>query len=285
MPPTRVRLAWTAATLLTLCAAGAALASQPGDSPSKRHATPTLLAETTGVQPGAPLVVAVHFEIEPEWHLYWRNPGDAGLPPRLEWSGPSDTTFSEAEWPTPEYLSLGPLATYGLTGSATLLIRILPPATLRVGDSVAFSLNLKWLVCREACVPEEGELSLRLPVVDRAEPDGINAAHFAAARARLPRAVKDPLRIVSQDERTITIEFPESALNALPDSARVFVETGDLVEPAGAMERVASHPRRVMLPKTSRAPREIRELSVVLVPDAGEKPLPRSFRVSTRSAD
>jgi DsbC/DsbD-like thiol-disulfide interchange protein len=33
--------------------------------------------------------LALHLEIDPQWHVYWRNAGAAGLPPRIEWAAPA----------------------------------------------------------------------------------------------------------------------------------------------------------------------------------------------------
>ncbi len=250
-----------------------------------RHASPTLIAEITGVQPGQPLTVAIQFDIEPHWHLYWINPGDAGLAPRLDWRLPAGFEVGELRWPTPRFLRVGPLTTYGFEGELTLLAEIRPPATLEVGPDAELAVRLKWLVCREECVAEEGEVAVRLPVVRRAEPDSQHAARFAAARQRLPQPAAGALRIVSQDARSITLEFPESVGATLPASARVFVEDVDIVEPAGRQERVAGSARRVLLAKTDRAPATVQEITVVLVLDPDEKPLPRAYRLSTRAVN
>ena len=52
------------------------------------HLTASLINVHTGVVPGQPFWVALHFDIIPEWHTYWRNPGDSGNAPTLSWSLP-----------------------------------------------------------------------------------------------------------------------------------------------------------------------------------------------------
>src|ERR1043165_6654702 len=41
---------------------------------------PTLVAGN--VQPGKAFTLGIRLKIEPGWHTYWKNPGDAGLPMR-----------------------------------------------------------------------------------------------------------------------------------------------------------------------------------------------------------
>ena len=61
-----------------------------------------LVAETGSIAPGETVWVALHLEMRPGWHVYWRNPGDAGLPPEIAWKLPPGFTAGEIAWPTPE---------------------------------------------------------------------------------------------------------------------------------------------------------------------------------------
>ena len=48
-----------------------------------------------GIQPGQPLWVGLRIAHQPEWHTYWKNPGDSGLPTTLSWSLPAGITAGE----------------------------------------------------------------------------------------------------------------------------------------------------------------------------------------------
>src|SRR5262245_53409862 len=51
-----------------------------------------------------------YFELKPGWHVYWKNPGDSGLPPTVEWlNGTGSVEFSEFEWPVPKRIKLNVL--------------------------------------------------------------------------------------------------------------------------------------------------------------------------------
>jgi DsbC/DsbD-like thiol-disulfide interchange protein len=54
-----------------------------------------LVAERSALAPGEPLTVALRLKMIPEWHTYWRNPGDSGEPTRLEWRLPPGFEASE----------------------------------------------------------------------------------------------------------------------------------------------------------------------------------------------
>ena len=174
------RLALLAALLLLAVAAPAAPVRTP-------HVEAELVAERAGLVPGEPLTVALRLKMIPEWHTYWRNPGDSGEPTRLEWRLPPGFEASDIHWPYPRRLPAGPLLDYGYEGEVLLLARITPPRELAPGTPVALAAKASWLVCsREHCIPEDGEVSLTLPVVPEAGEDPRWAKPIAAARAALP---------------------------------------------------------------------------------------------------
>ena len=183
MPRAVVPAALLATLLATLFLAGAALAA-PVRTP---HVEAELVAERTAIAPGEPLTVALRLKMIPEWHTYWRNPGDSGEPTRLEWRLPPGFEASEIHWPYPRRLPAGPLMNYGYEGEVLLLSRIVPPRELAAGTPVTLAAKASWLVCsREHCIPEDGEVSLTLPVAPAAVENAQWAKPIAAARAALP---------------------------------------------------------------------------------------------------
>ena len=44
------------------------------------HVQAELLSDVSAIQPGKPFWLGVHLTVDPGWHVYWKNPGDAGLP-------------------------------------------------------------------------------------------------------------------------------------------------------------------------------------------------------------
>ena len=58
-----------------------------------------------GVQPGKPVWVGLQLAHAPEWHTYWKNSGDSGLPTQLDWKLPAGITAGEIAWPIPKKAS------------------------------------------------------------------------------------------------------------------------------------------------------------------------------------
>ena len=136
-----------------------------------------------GLGPGKAAWLGLLIEHKPHWHTYWRNPGDSGLPTSLTWTLPSGVTTGDIAWPTPSRLPVGPLMNFGYEG------RVLLPVPLTVapgfqGSALDIRASAQWLVCKDICIPQQGEFRLSLPVQGST---ATHAAAFAAAEAAHPR--------------------------------------------------------------------------------------------------
>ena len=136
-----------------------------------------------GLRVDAPVWLGVVLDHAPDWHTYWRNSGDSGIPTEITWELPQGWAAGELSWPTPKKFSLGPLGNYGYDGRVMLTAPITlseAPAT----DAVTVRAQVNWLACRTECIPEYAELSLSLPTQS---PSTLEAALFDHHQSRLPQ--------------------------------------------------------------------------------------------------
>ncbi|WP_084397581.1 protein-disulfide reductase DsbD family protein [Hydrogenophaga pseudoflava] len=136
-----------------------------------------------GAAPGAKVWVGLQLTHAPEWHTYWKNSGDSGLPTELQWTLPPGVTAGEIAWPTPRKFPIGPLANYGYNGTVLLPVPLTVSPEFQ-GQQLDVKLQASWLVCRKECIPEEGQFSLRIPAQGST---GLNGAAFDAAFNAAPR--------------------------------------------------------------------------------------------------
>ena len=187
-------LAGAASFLLAPTARGAATASE---EPVRAE----LLADASAVAAGQPFKVGVLFRIAPEWHIYWKYPGDAGLPTAVTFEWPEGFAAGELQWPLPQsFTQPGGLAGYGYTGSVMLTAEVTPPKDLPVGKEFAIRAKVSWLGCRDICRPGRAELNAKLAVAARRAP--ANEALFQDWAARLPQTRKE--LIAAGRLRTVT---------------------------------------------------------------------------------
>lgn len=125
------------------------------------------------------------FRVAPGWYTYWRAPGDAGIPPLLDWSGSANVARVEIAWPAPRLH-----VTAGLRSNVYDRDVILPLTVeaAQPGDPVRLRAHLRYAGCSDVCVPYEAELALDLPA-GPATPSR-DAAAIAEARSALPGELK-----------------------------------------------------------------------------------------------
>src|SRR6516164_10306180 len=181
-----------------------------------------LVAETVSLAPGSTLWVDLHLRIKPGWHVYWRNPGDSGLPTAIEWRLPSGFSAGSILWPVPEHFVQSGIGNYGYAGSADLLVPITVPPGVVIGDTAVVAAEASWLACAEICIPGDPTLSLRLPVAaGPLVPDPTAAPLFAVVRQQMPVPATFETRFVSgADDYRLLV--PESALAGLRDPTGTF---------------------------------------------------------------
>jgi thiol:disulfide interchange protein DsbD len=145
-----------------------------------------LLADASAVAAGQPFEVGVLFHIAPEWHIYWKYPGDAGLATAVTLELPEGFVAGELQWPLPQsFIQPGDIAGYGYTGSVMLTAEVTPPKDLPAGKEFAIRAKISWLSCRNICRPGRAELTAKLAVA--AARASANGPLFQAWAARLPQ--------------------------------------------------------------------------------------------------
>lgn len=154
----------------------------------KQHAKVTLVSSVKQVVPGRAFDVGVRFALKDGWHIYWKNGGDAGVPPKISWALPEGFTAAEPRFPAPRrHIDPGGVSSNIHEGEPVLLVRMTPPATI-AGRRVELVASGRYLICKDKCIFENIDAKISLPVaVDGAEPEPANEAVFSAARRALPR--------------------------------------------------------------------------------------------------
>ncbi|MFT4195543.1 protein-disulfide reductase DsbD domain-containing protein, partial [Ottowia sp.] len=208
----------------------------------------TLLAHApqgvpVGVAPeaaqGQPVWVGLRIEHAPHWHTYWKNSGDSGLPTELDWTLPPGVMAGDIAWPLPRKIPIGHLANYGYEGTVLLPVPLIVTPAYKPGplaDALDIRLKARWLVCRQECIPQEGEFSLKLPLRSST---ALNAAAFDAALKAQPEPVQGAHEVEIQDGgRRLAVRVAGlpagvrgQALALFPETPGVLVTAAEPVKP------------------------------------------------------
>jgi DsbC/DsbD-like thiol-disulfide interchange protein len=181
------------------------------------HSAVRLLA---GSRSGAVLLGGIAFQLQPGWHTYWRNPGDSGVPPRIDFSKSENIEAVTILWPAPAKFADGAGGTsLGYQKQLVLPLRIVAknadrPVTLRA--------DINYAVCEKLCIPVEASAELAFTSVASTEDSALSAALDTVPK---PATIGDPnpltIRDVKRDGKNgVLVDV------AAPDSAEVnlFVE-------------------------------------------------------------
>ena len=181
-----------------------------------------------GVGPGKQVWVGLQIAHQPEWHTYWKNSGDSGLPTVLEFKLPAGIDPGEIAWPTPKKIPIGTLANYGYEGTVLLPVPLTVAPSFG-GTQLDIKLKAAWLVCKKECIPQEGDFALSLPVKSST---GLQGAAFQAAFDASPKSLKTDASQIEVAGNAIKVSLTGLPVALIGKTLAFFPETGSVIEPA-----------------------------------------------------
>lgn len=175
-------------------------------------------------------MTALRLKLEPGWKTYWRSPGDAGVPPRFDWSGSRNLGTVQLHWPRPEAIESGGERSLGYHDTLVLPIEIAPEIP---GQPIILQAEVDFGLCDSICVPAQLHL-LAPPPADSPDP------RIQTALAQEPQLAPDqPICTVEEiaDGMRVTARFdadaPEAAMEL--DDASIWVSQPELSRQSGQL--------------------------------------------------
>ena len=197
--------------------------SQASDWQTAEQGRVRILSAVTGTGTRPIIPGGLEVELKPNWHTYWRTPGDAGAPPDLQVEASSlNLDHVALLFPVPDRHIQAGLETIGYEGHLVFPIQISPKI---IGQPIDMNLKLTLLVCSDICVPNEFKINLKIP----AGGDGPSSFDELLKnwQARVPVDDQQAWKITHSqigDKNSVTLDFV--AARAL-QNPRAFVETKD----------------------------------------------------------
>jgi thiol:disulfide interchange protein len=180
-------------------------ASQPRDSKAAfdaAHLRVELLI------PGAQLYTGkqgnqagLFFKLQPGWHVYWQNAGDAGEPPAIDWTLPKGIAASALQFPAPARLPVGPLMDYGYENAVLFPFELNATPSAKTGPA-DLRAHVTWLVCSSVCIPGKADLELTRPVARGPARPTPETPLFQQFLSRLPQPLPASDKAVFQPTST-----------------------------------------------------------------------------------
>lgn len=191
----------------------------------------TLLAEApNGIEPGKTIWLGLQLVHQPHWHTYWRNPGDSGLPTELQWTLPDGMSAGNVLWPAPQIIPIGSMANFGYESSVLLVTPVQINRNFKPLSSdtnVQIKLHANWLVCKQECIPQEGDFNLSLPL------KGATAMAHEAFEKAIQRQAKtlsgNHIARLSNDGKSIQFSMAQLPAELQNSDWTVFPQTAHVI--------------------------------------------------------
>lgn len=276
------------------CVVVEGIVCQSEEDPSPSSAA-ELIPEVKSMRPGESFTVALRITLDPGWHSYWQNPGDAGQPAAIDWKIPAGFRTGEIQWPYPRTVEESTVTSYGYEDEVVLLAEVIPPRFMTTGHTVTFRAEARWLVCNNICLPASADLEFELRLTD-APPlqDTRWESLFAQTRSRLPRQADGwEMNACSNDDSLVLTIIPAETPTRSFEGAHFFASERGVID-HGAPQTISQEHGvvRIVLRKDRFLRTSLGRLTGVLVrPNLGafvssdESPLIVDAEVSPSSCD
>ncbi len=151
------------------------------DSPNfqKKLVHAELVSNRKSIQAGKTFMAGVKFKMEPGWHIYYKESGDAGMPTQIEWILPEGFSAGPLLWQEPKHFDEEGIKTNGYADSTFIASQITVPANIKDLRAVSIEAKVKWLSCKESCIPGKDDLHMNLALGEEI-PDDTNAQLFSS---------------------------------------------------------------------------------------------------------
>ncbi len=134
------------------------------NSYTNEQLTVDIVTDQTSVIAGENFQVGIRFKMKPHWHVYYKEPGDVGMPTKVQFGSQSDIRFGELLWKKPVRFDDQDVS-YGYVDETLMASVVTSPSALAASSGmVKITASVSWLACNTSCIPGKTELEIALPL-------------------------------------------------------------------------------------------------------------------------
>lgn len=212
--------------MLVFCAglSRAAVSSPQSEWASSDYVQARLISGQKSVDDTGPFRAGLQVRIEKGWHAYWRMPGEAGLPPVLDWTSSNNLAGTEFFWPVPQRYNDFGIDSFGYESAVTFPLMLTPE---RADKPLQLDLLLSIMVCKDICVPQKIRLRQNIPAGEQTEKSRYHALLEKAFAALPHKGDRNGLRldnVVLGPDALVAVAWSGEGFG----EADLYVESGDL---------------------------------------------------------
>jgi len=145
------------------------------------------------------IVAGLEILLRKNWKTYWRVPGEAGLPPRFDFSGSKNLAKADVKWPAPNRY----VDQFGV--AIGYKDRVIFPISISAKDPqkpVILNLKVDYAVCEIVCIPLSAEHELSFKLGEKLE--GNHLSEITYFMDRVPRPISEYKKLTILNVRAIS---------------------------------------------------------------------------------
>lgn len=209
------------------------------------------------------------FDLIPDWHIYWQNPGDSGAAPKFQWESP-EVQLSLVGWPVPNRYSAAGLTNIGYSKKVDFLFSASPKKAESSSNppnlNLLAKLKLEFLICKVECIPYFADLQADLKVAPAEA-----STYTLESQPSLPQPNSWGVKMiqVGQDLGSIQalLSLPEALKSGLKN-LHIFPVDGLTFKPQAPKIEIQDHGYKVQLPLQANAKLENKDFQFLVVLEA-----------------
>ena len=187
-----------------------------------------MVAENQAIIPGIPFTVGFSLKHVKGWHSYWKNPGLAGVPFKVDWTLPEGWQVGPMQYAPPDKVYMAQYRTHGYERDVIHLVDLVPPPNIPAGETT-LKVHAHWLACSTTCHIGNCNLELSIPVTkDPAQPNPLWSQAIKDARNSEPKPNQEWQFAAKRADMTVTLTctplHPESTIPAITPEPIFFSE-------------------------------------------------------------
>lgn len=178
----------------------------------KALAEAKLVVDSFSPKKDSVISIGVLINLKDDWHIYWRNPGDSGLPTEVDYTLPEGFKVSEIKFPIPKIFYSDQIVNYGYSQQVLLISEIRIPKDFKQKETLIFA-KLNSLICKDLCKAFDTTLTIKLDLSKEIHPTKIISDIFHYTRNRLPVIDKNIKVLANRNSNSISILIDRKILS------------------------------------------------------------------------
>lgn len=171
-----------------------------------------LISEQDSIAPEKAFKVGLLFKIQEGYHVYWKNPGEFGMPLNITWQLPEGFSLSNIEWTNPHVYS-EQMTVFAYEKEAMIIATIIPSKNVPLNQQVPIGVKVNWLACANDCVPGSFSEEINLLVKEESGKDNLlfKKAEKNAAYS-FPKHLEGYVKVSLNEEKKLVFQIPHELI-------------------------------------------------------------------------